>query len=417
MRPGRILWLAAVVGAAACVERATAPATCPAYCPSGSLTVVDTLLRGAVSRDSAYRGYVPAFHAGFMLAAALPGIDSRAIFQLAPLGVRVALGTDTTTSPIIGVDSLRLFLSITRRDTAAHNLTLALYRLPLGIDSTTTFADLAGAFTDSLAKDSVNIDSLLARPHGKDTLTGDSVAVDTTKRVTVVMKLDSSQAPYASADSGKLALGIRVGADSLASIALTVDTIRWFVKVDSIHGSDTTLVHKLYARGVTFRSFVFDPPPAPFGSMLAVGGVPSARSILRLSVPRAILDSSQIIRGTLILVPAVPASGAPADSFKIEAHTVLADFGAKSPLVFDATRTDTALIRIGATGATDTLTIEITNLVQFWATDTLAPTTVMLRSQAEGANLAEIRFFSSATPASAPVLRLTYAPRFPFGLR
>ncbi len=395
MRPGRILWLAAVVGAAACVERATAPATCPAYCPSGSLTVVDTLLRGAVSRDSAYRGYVPAHHAGVMLAAALPGIDSRAIFRLAPLGVRVALGTDTTTSPIIGVDSLRLFLSITRRDTAAHNLTLALYRLPLGIDSTTTFADLAGAFTDSLA----------------------SVAVDTTKRVAVVMRLDSSQAPYASADSGKLALGIRVGADSLASIALTVDTIRWFVKVDSIHGSDTTLVHKLYTRGVTFRSFVFDPPPAPFGSMLAVGGVPSARSILRLSVPRAILDSAQIIRATLILVPAVPASGAPADSFKIEAHTVLADFGAKSPLVFDATRTDTALIRIGATGATDTLTIEITNLVQFWATDTLAPTTVMLRSQAEGANLAEIRFFSSATPASAPVLRLTYAPRFPFGLR
>jgi len=413
MRPGRILWLAAVVGAAACVERATAPATCPAYCPSGSLTVVDTLLRGAVSRDSAYRGYVPAFHAGVMLAAALPGIDSRAIFQLAPLGVRVALSTDTTTSPIIGVDSLRLFLSITRRDTVAHNLTLALYRLPLGIDSTTTFADLAGAFTDSLAK-TVNIDSLLARSNGKDTVTGDSVAVDTTKRVAVVMRLDSSQAPYASADSGKLALGIRVGADSLASIALTVDTIRWFVKVDSIHGSDTTLVHKLYARGVTFRSFVFDPPPAPFGSMLAVGGVPSARSILRLSVPRAILDSSQIIRGTLILVPAVPASGAPADSFKIEAHTVLADFGAKSPLVFDATRTDTARIRIGAT---DTLTIEITNLVQFWATDTLAPTTVMLRSQAEGANLAEIRFFSSATPASAPVLRLTYAPRFPFGLR
>jgi len=371
------------------------------------------LLRGNISRDSAYRGYVLAHQAGVMLAAALPGIDSRGIFALAPLGERVALGTDTTTSPIVGVDSLRLFLSITRRDTAAHNLTLALYRLPQGLDSTTTFADLAGAFTDSLAK-TVNIYSLLARSNGKDTVTGDSVAVDTTKRVAVVMRLDSSQAPYASADSGKLALGIRVRADSLASIALTVDTIRWFVKVDSIHGSDTTLVHKLYARGVTFRSFVFDPPPAPFGSTLAVGGVPSARSILRLSVPRAILDSSQIIRGTLILVPAVPASGAPADSFKIEAHTVLADFGAKSPLVFDATRTDTALIRIGAT---DTLTIEITNLVQFWATDTLAPTTVMLRSQAEGANLAEIRFFSSATPASAPVLRLTYAPRFPFGLR
>lgn len=414
MRPGRLLALAAVAGAAACVERATAPAACPDYCPSGSLTVVDTLLRGNISRDSAYRGYVAAHQAGVMLAAALPGIDSRAIFALAPLGVRVALGTDTTTSPIVGVDSLRLFLAITRRDTAAHNLTLALYRLPHGIDSTTTFADLAGAFTDSLAK-SVNVDSLLARSKGKDTVTGDSAAVDTTKTVTVVMKLDSSQAPYTSADSGKLAFGIRVGADSLASIALAgAPTISWFVKVDSIHGTDTTLIHKaMPPRGALFRSFVFDPPPAPFGSMLAVGGVPSARSILRLSLPRAILDSSQIIRGTLILVPAAPAEGAPADSFKIEAHTVLADFGAKSPLAFDATRTDTARIRIGAT---DTVSIEITNLVQFWASDSLAPTTLMLRSQAEGTHLAEIRFFSTATPAYAPAVRLTYAPRFPFGL-
>src|SRR5947207_6255077 len=36
---------------------------------------------------------------------------------------------------------------------------------------------------------------------------------------------------------------------------------------------------------------------------LAVGGVPSARSILRIAFPRFIRDSSQIIRGTLTLVP------------------------------------------------------------------------------------------------------------------
>src|SRR3989449_9798904 len=118
-----------------------------------------------------------------------------------------------------------------------------------------------------------------------------------------------------------------------------------------------------------FRS-VFDPPPPPLDSTLAVGGAPSARSILRVVLPRAIRDSSQIIRATLILVPAVPVKGAPSDSFVVEAHTVLADFGAKSPLVLDATRTDTTFVRVGAT---DTVRIEVTNLLQFWTSDSTRP--------------------------------------------
>src|SRR5205823_944357 len=61
----------------------------------------------------------------------------------------------------------------------------------------------------------------------------------------------------------------------------------------------------------SFASFVSDPPPPPPDSTLAVGGVPSARSILRIAFPHFIRDSSQIIRGTLTLVPVAPVQGAP----------------------------------------------------------------------------------------------------------
>ncbi len=66
-------------------------------------------------------------------------------------------------------------------------------------------------------------------------------------------------------------------------------------------------------------------------------------------------------------------------------------------------------------GAKDTVRIEVTNLVQFWVSDTLAPTALMLRPRNEAGSPAEVRFYPSAAAASRPSLRLTYARRFPFG--
>ena len=421
MRGLRVAWLAATLGAggAACVDRATSPGTCPGFCPSGAIEVVDAVLGTSVTRDSAFRGYVFPYQAMAMTAADVPGVmDSRAILRTSALVSGLALNTgDTTTSPLVGADSLKLTLTITRRDTAAHNLTIKLYRLPPTIDSTKTFVDLQGAFADSLR--AVNVDALLAKPGGVDSATGDQAAIDTTSKfLKVTLKLDSLQAPYVPGDSGKLGIGVRVGADAPTSVAFCTRenacgaSVAWFVKFDSIKGTDTTLIHKQLAAVTLFDNYVFYPPTPPLDSTLAVGGAPSARSILRVALPRAIRDSSQIIRATLILVPAVPVQGAPSDSFVVEAHTVLADFGAKSPLFFDATRTDTTFVRVGAT---DTVRIEVTNLLQFWTSDSTRPEVMMLRSQGEGGHPSEIRFYPSAAAAYRPALRITYARRFPFG--
>ena len=419
MRVRRVAWLATVL--AGCVDQATAPGVCPTFCPSGQIDVVDTVLAASIARDSTFRGYVLPYQAVAMTASDVPGVvDSRVVFVTTALPASVALNSaDTTTSPLVGTDSAKITFTVTRRDTAAHNQTLTLYRLPVTIDSNTTFGDVAGAFAGSPLR-TVNLDSLLAKPNGVDVTTGDSAGIDTTsKQLKVTLKLDSLEATYVQGDSGKLGIGVRVGADAPTSISFCTRenacgaAIAWFMKVDSIKGADTTLVHKPYAGVSLFDTFLFDPPPAPLDSTLVVGGAPSARSIMRITLPRGIRDSSQIIRATLLLLPAVPARGAPADSFVVEAHTVAADFGAKSPLVLDATRTDTTMIHIGAT---DTLRIEVTNLMQFWVADSTRPEVLMLRSQEEAARPTEIRFYPSAATPYRPALRITYARRFSFGV-
>ena len=415
----RLAVAGAVLLVAACVERLTAPGQCPDYCPSGQITVVDTLLTTSINRDSSYRGYVLAHQAPLMLAAHLPGatdtLDGRPIFRINGYGSRLRISTaDTATGLIRGADSARLQLYIVRRDTATRNLQLQLYRLPIKIDTTTTFDSVESAFNDSLVK-TVNIDTLLAQPGRKDPVTGDSVVVDTVNhRLVLSLKLDTAAARYVGTDSGTVAYGIRIAAATDASIAFGKGpfgpVLQWYLSVDSLGIKPVTRTPGALA--AAFATFVFAPPPAPLDSTLAVGGVPAARSLLRVAFPKVIRDSSQIIRATLFLVRAVPARGAPADSFVIEARTVFADFGGKSPI--DLRLGDTTVIH---PGATDTVVkIEVTNLLQLWAADSTHPTVLVLRAQAEAQFLGEIRFYPSVAAALRPTLQVTFVRRFPFGV-
>ncbi|HZH81254.1 MAG TPA: hypothetical protein VFD68_08105 [Gemmatimonadales bacterium] len=412
----RLFLVGAAVIAAACVEDLTTSGVCPAYCPANQISIADTVLYD-LSRDSSFRGYVLPHHSALMLAANLPGIvDGRAIFRINPSMSRTRLNpNDTTTAAILGSDSARMLLYITRRDTNATNLTLRFFRLPKTVDSTTAFSDVSGPFTDSLVR-TLNIDSLLAKTNRKDSVTGDTAFVDTLNhRLVLSVRFDSAAARYIATDSGTIAFGIRVSADSLASIALGKGglgpTLTWYVQVDSM---GVTTVHRtLGTFFASFATFVSSPPAAPIDSTLAVGGVPSARSIMRLAFPRAIRDSSQIIRATMILVPAVPARGTPIDSFAMEIHAVLVDLGAKSPIAVDVGHSDSTMIHIDRG---DTVRIEVTNILQAWAADSTQPTTFVLAARDEAQSFAEIRFYPTIA-AARPSLQITYVRRYPFGER
>ena len=421
----RSIRLALLLALGACTEQTTAPGVCPDFCPGGQISVGDTIFTDVIHRDSAFSGYVEAFQGEALPVTDLPGvIDSRAIFRMNAMFTRVTnKANDTTTYPIT-VDSARLRFDIVHRDTNATNLWVKLYRLPIDIDTTTTFAQLVPSFTDSVV-DSVNLSALLSEPLIFDTATlriwGDTIQTDSAGHIlqvgndstlTLFIDLDTTQARFVEADSGKVAFGVRVAGDSLASIALgSIDggraaRIQWFFTYP-----DTAAAPKDSSalRAALFDSFVLNPPTPPLDSNLAVGGVPSARSLLRFTIPEVLRDSADVVRATLILVPVGPVPGAAGDSFQVVAHPVLADLSAKSPLGSFIAK------HVMHVNDADTVRMEVTDLVRSWAQDTSAATALMLGQVPEASSYSQIRFYSTRAPAFRPALHVTYVRRYVFG--
>lgn len=423
----RLTRLALLLALTACTEEATAPGVCPDFCPGGQIGVVDSIFTDMIQRDTAFSGYVEAAGGEVMAVADVPGaVDSRAIFRMNAMPISVVLH-DTTTSPIT-VDSARLRIEILHRDTSATALWIKLYRLPLSIDSTTTFADLVPPFTDSIV-DSVNVTTLLAQPKVFDSLTlatwGDTIRTDSAGHVLQIGRSDSSlilysdldtaQARFVAADSGRVAFGVRVSADSANTIALgTSDDGRgprltWFF---NFLDSTSTKKDSSLSRGPIFDSFVFNPPTAAIDSNLAVGGAPAARSLLRVKIPALLRDSADVVRATLILVPVGPVPGAPADSFTILARAVIADLGAKSPLSTNSQFFGTMRVHLNVA---DTLRMELTDLVRSWALDSTLASALMLGQAPEAASYTQARFYSTRAPAFRPALHITFVRRYAFG--
>jgi hypothetical protein len=433
----RVVWVAALAALTSCTEAATAPGKCPDFCPPKTIALVDTILP-VVFGDSSFLGYVTPNSAPQLPAVeGFGGINSRPFFRTQGILAEWPFNGDTTPSPFVSMDSMRLIILIERWDTATHNLKIRLYRLPNSIDSTATYAQLDPAFTDSLIK-TVNVDSILQLPvdsdggtHTKvhrDSAGGDIVTwIDSASHTAQVsISLDSTQARYIAADSGKQTYGIRISADSIASVGIGAQdggaevTANFYATYDSAK-TGKAVVPQGQLKVPEWDAFVFDPPPVLDDTTLTVGGAPAARSIMRVNLSRALRDSVSIVRATLVLVPAGPVVSAPDDSMGLWVRRALVDFGAKSPLAqpnplvpADSTAIAVAVV---PTGVTDTINVEITQMIRFWQADTIAPhTLVLMEAQSrEGGTFASLRLFSSRVAAYRPVLHITYIPRYAFG--
>lgn len=412
----------AVAALVACTDVPSAPGKCPDFCPVDSIAVIDTVL-DVIRGDSAYRGYETPQTARTLLAVNVPGYpDSRPIFRLLPVAPRIRPFASDTTTQAWAPGRAQLVLTIELRDTLTRNLQIGIYRLPDAKDSAATFADLQTAFGLAPVR-TVNVDSLLALPNHVDSATGDSAIVGDTiaHSATLYLALDTALVKYDPTDSGQVSFGLRVSADTLAYIPFgsldggSPPQINWYQDFDS---SGTTVTRRQGARA-RWDTFVTDSAPAGVDSLLVVGGMPSARTLLRFDIPRNIIDSTQVVRATLELVPARPAPWAPGDSVFVETSRVTADFGAKSPIAIPLSVLDStaATIMKVPTGSTDTVKVEVTRLVRFWqAVDTTAPRALLLwAGGAEGTTFSELSFFSTRSTAYRPKLHLTYVPRYGYG--
>jgi hypothetical protein len=390
---------------AACQEKLTSPGDCPALCPGGQPQVIDEVINPIVGSDSSFRGYVKSTAAAALLVSNnLHGFEERSIIRFPRRADSVEV-RDTLRDYTI--DSVAFGFTIVARDTLVSGLQIQLYRLPTTIDSNTTFVDVDPAFVAG---------NLVATVPVPDTVKTGAVR-------TVLLGADLARVEIPPADSGVLALGLRLEAPVATGArlgAVAAGNGGVFVTYATLNIPDTgTAKLRTLTLSPTFNSSVNPVPQSDDSTVLAVGGEPSARALLRFELPARIKDSATVVRATLELTPVVPISGLPTDPARMQARAVLADLGAKSPVGAGVGRSglfpppaDT--IDAGAT----TVRLEAVRLVEGWLSPTSRPSALVLSfaSDLEAASFSRPVFYSTraADPALRPRLRISYLLSFPF---
>lgn len=391
----RVIWGASLLTmlVAGCREDLTAPGNCPEFCPAKLIDVFDSLFVGSVVADSAWTGYVaPDKAARAQVVSDGAVAESHATIRF------IALPDEIGARPIASIDTFRLDILVTGR-AAVSGLELVVHRLPADLDSTTTYADLQPYFEDSTQI------AVIALP---DTLVGGVVGTP----------LPGDAFPTLADDDWVAAVGLRIAAGPEAYVDLaTLESVgqavlTMYAKV--VQGEDTTEANDF--RLAAFDSYV-SVDQTPFDrDVLGVGGAPSWRSILRVDLPSYVVDSSDVSRATLILVPSEPILGAAGDTLRLRADALIEDVGPKSPIVAPLPETGDTLSVGGLNlfvGASDTVVIDVTHIIKPWRADTTRPHSIVLWMVPQASSLGQARFWSSRNAASAPSLAITYVPLFP----
>ncbi len=245
-----------------------------------------------------------------------------------------------------------------------------------------------------------------------DTLIPDTL---TAGRLEVV--LPGTAFPSFDVDEYTAAVGIALRTDQPAflhiaateALGLQEAGVRRFATVDSADGIPA---ERNDARDVALDRFVATPLPPAGAAARPVGGVPAARTFLSVDLPPLIIDSSDIVRATLVVFPDEPVLAAPGDTVTIRADVLAADFGPKSPLLPVSVGAALATRVEVVAGTTDSVMLDVTVLMQPWGENPDLPRKIVLRLSPEAASFAEVRLRSVGAGGKIPYFRVTYAPRF-----
>ncbi len=379
---------------AACSEKLTTPGDCPALCPGGTIEVFDTVVYPVTGGDTTFTGYITR-GGGDAVLLSNPGFapgNSRPIIHF---GKRPDSLIIRDTGRTYTVDSVKISLGILRRDTLQPGLELNLYRIPQSVDTLASLADIDAALTP---------DRLLGTIPIPDSVKTGAVSI-------VFAGADLAKFDLA-ADTGVLHMAVSLTSPAPTGVRLASrfggSTAPAFTNYVTVDIADTALQKRALALPAFYTVYAIEPAdPVPDDNTHVVGGLPSSRVIMRFELPQFLRDSAQLLRATLELVPTNTPQGIPQEEATLIAQGVLADLGAKSPLVQTAEGTVTI-----KPGETDTVKIEIVRLVQLWQGEEPLPSTVFLRLFPEGSTFIRPTYGSSRS-ALRPRLRISYS--LPFG--
>jgi hypothetical protein len=404
----------------ACDERLDSGAACPTLCPPPPTNVRDTTFF-AVALDSSIVGF-PALGQELELFIATFGdtLETRGVMRFDSLPQTFRHNNQVADTAIFAIDTgAALLLRIVTGDTIGQPTTLEAYDVDLGgVDDTNPTAAVS-AFTPDrlLGTRTVPAESL------KDSV---RIPLDPRKLLQKVQ----ADSPF-----NRLRVGIRVGQGNKIRVLTTNSVAQALVLFRPAIGDTSvppdTIRPQNRAPGDATKADLEDylvvakappPPPSSPQTILRIGGLPPRRTYLRFNIPSRIIDSSNVIRATLLLTQ-VPNRGAPRprdtvalSPFVISAGPAITDISRALSFVTSPVRVDSVRLFAADSGVKS---FEIIRLMSFWQSTTAdkTPRAVALRSNQEGNSPLMIDFFSIEAPTAVrPQLRVTFIPRHEGGL-
>ena len=422
---------AGVVVIHGCSERLEGGNACPVLCPDQNVELRETIV-AAVVLDTVLSSYPPiGQEPELLLASRGDTLETRLIVRYDTLPTTYRPANSPTDTPIelvqdagvklrlqiledyedeydpdqpLTIDAYDVDTTVAEggaADTAAVTM-LPLFRPDRLLGSVTFTRAQIAATTDSSIKVPLNDASVLARIQAKARL-----------RVGFVVR---------AAESAELViLGNNAGRpDSLVFTVSTDPAITWGTTPYSVTPTERFIANDLGDFVIVAQRRAPDTP----AEVLTVGGIPGRRSYLRFELPSNIVDSTSVVRATLLLTQYPNRLAARAgDTISLYPQPVVA-----SELLTNLQQAANLLGGIVGFGLDSLRTaprdsgevsIEVIGLIQVWRLFDAEQSTraLVLRLPSEGVYQDEL-YFSSTEAAAAlrPRLRLVYVPRVGFGL-
>ncbi|HEX4932510.1 MAG TPA: hypothetical protein VFV33_04970 [Gemmatimonadaceae bacterium] len=410
-----LLFVSLGAGVVACGEDLESGAACPVLCPGQSVSVFDTTFE-AVALDSTVDG-IPGFGTEDALVLADRGdtLDVRAVvrFDTIPSTFLKNAGDST----INRLDSARVTFTVIDTVTRVRGSV----RLDV-FDVDTADADTVAAVVKSLFRQdrligSVTLDSAAVKDSIRIPLSNVAVLrkITAKSRLRLGVKLTTAaggQIVLGSLDGGATPqLRFRPAPEDTSVRALTITPT-----------SGTPASNATVAADFADYTLVFKAPAIPGGTRLSVGGIPSRRIYFRFNVPSRILDSSTVLRASLLLTQLPNRAVLARDTVAVvpEYSTAAEDLAdvTRSALLTSGFTFDTLRVAPGDSGLR---VLEVATAVRAWAaaqSSTIKQqNALILRSTREARSPFELHFSSREGPAALrPRLRVSYALRTSFGI-
>lgn len=421
---------AGVLAIHGCTEKLEGGRACPILCPDQNLELRDTLVAGVVL-DTSLGSYPPlGEEPQLLLTSRGDTLETRIVIRYDTLPTTYPQGNPPTDTPIEAVQDAKLAIRFQFPARQANQtVTIEAYDVDTAV---TDDVDTVAATMLPLFRPDRFLGSLTFKPSDISEVTTATPTPDSTVRIPI----NDAYLLAKILAKARLRVGLLVRAAESAELVfqgvagLRPQQLSFNVPGDPVVPRSTgpysaTPAERFIASSLSDFVIVARkrPPDTPAG-VLAIGGVPGRRGYLRFDLPRGIVDSTSVVRATLLLTQypnRLAAHGQ--DSVSLYPQPVIA-----SELVTDLQRAATLLgggtpFRLDSLRAvpddSGDVVIEVVGLLNVWRQ--LQPQQSMralvLRLPSEGVGPDELYFYSVEAPAALrPRVRIVYVPRLGIGL-